>query len=89
MTGDLQRLLIAPELIAIELVDAALLALCRALLVEHPTLDGPPSTEDPPIRRRAHRVLRRARRLSHALDAYRVTAEQIIDDALDDHDLPF
>jgi hypothetical protein len=71
MTPDERRtLLFAPEVIVVELADDALIALERALRVEHPLLDAPPPTEHPPIRRHARAVLRRARRLRDALQAY-------------------
>ncbi|HXX68934.1 MAG TPA: hypothetical protein VEK07_17235 [Polyangiaceae bacterium] len=86
MTPD--RLLFAPELIVIELVDAALVALERALLVEHPLLGAPPPTEHPPVRTHASAVLRRADRLRGALRAYR----RVVNDALrqaEERDSPF
>ncbi len=81
------RLLAAPEIVVVDLLDSALTALRLALLVEHPLLDGPPTDDDPPPRRRAHVVLRAALRLRRALRAYR----RAVDDALSlpDDDLPF
>jgi hypothetical protein len=78
----------APELIVVDIADAAVAALERALLVAHPLLAGGPSTEDPTIRRRAHAILRHARRLSCAIDAYRDTAEEILSE-MDDDDVLF
>jgi len=83
----LQRLLVAPELLVVDLSDAALVALRRAMLTEHPTLDDP-AVDHPPIHRRAALILRLARRLRRALNAYR----SAVDDVLrlpPDHDLPF
>jgi hypothetical protein len=82
------RLLIAPEIIVIDLADAALLALERALRLEHPLLDAPPPTEHPPIRRRAKAILRRAQRLHVALRRYRGVVQAILREA-QQNDLPF
>jgi len=75
---EFHRLLIAPELIVLDLVDAALVALERALLVEHPLVGAPPPTEHPPIRRHAAHVLRRAMQLRHELRRYRSVANGIL-----------
>jgi hypothetical protein len=82
------RLLFAPELIVIELVDAALVTLERALCVEHPLVDAPPPTEHPPVRRCASAVLRRADRLRSTLRAYRRVVDDILREA-EDRDSPF
>lgn len=85
---ELRRLLIAPELIVVDIADAALVALRRALLVEHPTLGDAASVDDCQVRRRAAVVLHSAARLQRALRAYHAA----VDAALDDHpsdDLPF
>jgi hypothetical protein len=84
----IHRLLIAPEIIALELADAALLALDRALRVEHPLVDTPPPTDLPPVRRRARTVLRRAARLRVALRRYRGLVHVILSESEHD-DLPF
>jgi hypothetical protein len=63
---QLDRLLIAPEIIVVDLVDAALIALECALRVEHPLIDAPPPTEHPPIRRHGRLVIRHAQRLRAA-----------------------
>jgi hypothetical protein len=84
---DLHRLLIAPEIIVVDLVDHALLALERALRVEHPLLDAPTPTDHPPARRHARHVLRHARRLRRALRAYRDAVRHILREAGQD-DLP-
>jgi hypothetical protein len=79
MTSDeLRRLLIAPEIIVVDLTDAALAALHRALLVEHPTLGEFPSDEQTGVRRRAALVLHAAARLHRALLAYRRAVEPIL-----------
>jgi hypothetical protein len=75
---ELHKLLLAPELIVLDLVDAALLALERALYVEHPLVGAPPPTEHPPIRRHAALVLRRAQRLRRELRRYRSVANRIL-----------
>ena len=74
--------------IAVDLADAALVALERSLRVEHPLVDAPPPTEHPPIRRRARAVLRRAARLRMALRRYRGLVDEILCEAEHD-DLPF
>jgi hypothetical protein len=86
--GELHRLLIAPEIIVVDLADAALVALERALLVEHPLLDAPPPTEHPPVRRHARAVLRHAEQLRHALRRYRNVVRDILREA-EDVDPPF
>jgi hypothetical protein len=79
MTADeLHRLLIAPEIIVVDLLDSALSALRLALLAEHPLLDGPPTDDDPPVRRRAHAVLRASLRLRRALRAYRRSVRDVL-----------
>jgi hypothetical protein len=89
MTPDeLRSLLFAPEVIVVELADAALVALDRALRVEHPLLDAPLPTEHPPIRRHARDVLRRARRLRAALGAYQDAVYDCLLEA-QEKDLPF
>jgi hypothetical protein len=78
----------APELIVVDLADAALTALEHALRLEHPLLDAPPPTDHPTIRRRARAVLRRARRLHFALRRYRALVQDILREA-EQYDLPF
>jgi hypothetical protein len=85
---QLHRLLIAPELIVVDLADAALIALERALCVEHPLLDAPPPTEHPPVRRRARDVLRRVGRLRASLRGYRRVVQDILREA-EQRDSPF
>lgn len=85
MTPDrLARLIAAPEIVVVDLLDSALSALRLALLVEHPLLDRPPTDDDPPVRRRAHAVLRASLRLRRALRAYRRTVRHVLraDDSL-------
>lgn len=84
---DLARLVVAPEIVVIDLADAALDALHRALLAQHPMIVGEPRADQPLIRRRATRILRRAERLQRALDAYRAAAEEILDDLPSRHAL--
>ena len=81
-------LLIAPELIVVDLVEAALVALERALCVEHPLLDAPPPTEHPPVRRHARDVLRRVERLRVSLRGYRRVVQDILREA-EQRDSPF
>jgi hypothetical protein len=68
---EFHRLLIAPEIIVLDVADAALLALQRALVLEHPLVESTASDVDPLVRRRARHVLRSAARLLRALRAYR------------------
>jgi hypothetical protein len=88
MTVDqLRRLLIAPEIIVLDVTVASLVALERALLLEHPLLHAPTSADDPLVRTRARTVLRRASRLRRALRVYRgvvdaITSEADVDDEL-------
>ena len=74
---QLDRLLIAPEIIVVDLVDAALIALECALRVEHPLIDAPPPTEHSPIRRHGRLVIRHAQRLR----AYRALVQAILREA--------
>ncbi|MGH7435669.1 MAG: hypothetical protein ACRENE_08340 [Polyangiaceae bacterium] len=78
---QLHRLLIAPEILVVDLVDHALVALERALRVEHPLVDAPPPTDHPPIRRRARTVLRHAARLRLSLERYRRAVRHIVREA--------
>jgi hypothetical protein len=85
---QLHRLLIAPQLIVVDLVEAALVALDRALCVEHPLLDAPPPTDHPPVRRHAREVLRRVERLRESLRGYRRAVNDILREA-QQRDSPF
>ncbi len=90
MTSDeLRRLLVAPEIVVVDLLDHGLEALRLAMLAEHPLLDDDlAARDDPPVQRRARALLRHADRLHRALDAYR----REVDTALreDPHEeLPF
>ncbi len=89
MTVDeFRRLLFAPEIIVLDVADAALLALQRALVLEHPLVDNTASDDDPPVRRRARHVLRAAARLLRALRAYRRVVLAVLREAETDQD-PF
>jgi hypothetical protein len=85
---QLHQLLVAPEIIVVDLADAALVALQRALRLEHPLLDAPPPTEHPPVRRRARAILCHAQRLRRALRDYRRVVRDVLRDA-DQPDSPF
>ena len=85
---QLHRLLIAPEIIVVDLADAALRALDRALHVEHPLLDADPSPDDPHPRRCARSLLRDASRLRRSLHRYRCLVLRILRDDLAP-DMPF
>jgi hypothetical protein len=81
MTVDeFRRLLFAPELIVLDVADAALTALERALVLEHPLVKNPASDDDPLVRRRARHVLRAAARLLRALRSYRAVVLTILRD---------
>jgi hypothetical protein len=89
MTYDrFETFFVAPEIIALQLAHDALCAIESALLVEHPLLTGPPSPDDPPIRRRARDILRHLPRLRRALRRYRRAVRAIVREARSD-DLPF
>ena len=85
---ELRRLLIAPEIIVVDLVGAALEALRRAILVEHPTLGDFPEADHSPVGRRAILVLRSADRLHRALRAYRRAVDRILNEP-PNRDFPF
>lgn len=88
MTFDLARLLAAPELLVVDLVDLALDTLVRALLLEHPALaTAPPPFPESDICRRARALLRSSARLRRTLAAYRRAVDRSVLDL--DHDLPF
>jgi hypothetical protein len=83
MTVDeFHRLLIAPELIVLDVTDAVLVALERALVLEHPLIESPASDHDPLVQRRARDVLRSAARLLRALRAYRAVVHNILREAV-------
>lgn len=84
----LHRLLIAPEIIVVDATLALLVALDRALHVEHPLLDDQSDHDDPPARRSARIALRHTARLQHALRGYRILVRRILRQQLHD-DLPF
>jgi hypothetical protein len=89
MTPDqLRRLLVAPELVVVDLAGHALAALRLALLAEHPLLDGDLADDDPPVQRRARVVLEHAARLRRALDAYRREVHRVLRELPGD-DMPF
>jgi hypothetical protein len=88
MTVDeLRRLFVAPEIIVLDLALASLRALERALLLEHPLLEAPPSVDDPLVRQRARAVMRRASRLRRDIRIYRGVVETILRDDQRDNDL--
>jgi hypothetical protein len=82
------RFLFAPELIVVELVDAAVAALERALYVEHPLVNDRLPTEHPPVRHHARAVLRQADRLRTALRTYRRVVDDVLREA-EQHESPF
>ena len=85
---ELRRLLFAPEIIIVDLADAALAALRRAILLEHPTVSELPTAQDSPVLVRAAAVLRSASRLRRHLRGYRLAVDRAIAQP-DPDDLPF
>ena len=85
---DIRRLLVAPEIIVVDLAEAALEALRRAILVEHPTLGDYPAADHSGVARRALAVLRSAARLHSNLRAYRGAVDRVLNERPSD-DLPF
>lgn len=90
MTAEqLRRLLVAPEIVVVDLLGHALGALRLALLAEHPLLDDDlAADDDPPVQRRARAVLHHAARLRRALDAYRREVRHVLRELPHD-DMPF
>ena len=88
---DPERLMQAPEMAILRVLDETLDAACFALFAEHPSLVTEDARcDDPSTLRLAHRLIRRAALLSRDLHRYAAA----IDDALrppdsDDQDLPF
>ncbi len=79
MTGEeLRRLLIAPEIIVIDLTDAALAALRRASSPNTRLSANSPPTSSRGVRRRAALALHAAARLHAALEAYRRAVEPVL-----------
>jgi hypothetical protein len=74
---QLHRLLVAPDTLVLDLADAALLALERAIRLEHPRLDVDPH-DDAEVRRRARALLGPAGRLRRSLRSYRRAVERHI-----------
>lgn len=74
---QLHRLLVAPDTLVLDLADAALLALERAIRLEHPRLDVDPH-DDPEVRKRARALLGPAARLRRSLRSYRRALERHI-----------
>ena len=87
--AQLRRLVVAPEIVVVDLADHALTALRLALLAEHPLLDDDlAAADDPPVQRRARALLRIAIRLRRALRAYRREVHDVLRD-IPRSDLPF
>lgn len=79
MTVDeFRHLLFAPEIIVLDVADAALRALERALILEHPLVHNPNSDDDSRVQRRARAVLRSAARLRRVLRLYRQTVRDVL-----------
>jgi hypothetical protein len=86
---ELHELLVAPELVVVDLVDHAAHALRLALLAEHPLIDDPSAAHDDAlVQRRARVLLHRASRLRRALADYRREVRRVLGQP-DDPDLPF
>lgn len=82
---ELRRLLIAPEIIVVDLAAAALDALRRAIHLEHPTITEFPNADHSTVLRRAALVLHAAARLRRALRAYRRAVNRVLDDSARDN----
>ena len=86
MTVDeFHRLLMAPELIVLDVAEAALVAVQRALVLEHPLIKNPACDDDPTVRRRAREVLRSSARLLRALRVYRGVILTVLQEADANH----
>lgn len=68
----------APETIVVDLADAALAALRRAILLEHATVAEFSTAQDSPILVRTSAVLHSATRLRRDLRAYRRAVDRVI-----------
>ena len=90
MTHDeLRQLLVAPEMLVVDLLDHCLDALRIALVAEHPlALDELAAHDDPPVQRRARALLRQTASLRRALGAYRRAVWAVIQREPQD-DMPF
>ena len=79
-----------PEILVVDRLDAALDALVLSLTLEHPSLEAvdDPSIAAPPTLRRAHRLVRLARRLRDDLDRHRLAVDSALKDDRGE-DLPF
>ena len=89
MSPRLRReLCLAPELLELRLLAAALDALLTALRFQHPTLDRSDGPDPPPTLRAARRLALRARALRAELRAYRAALRALLQHPPDD-DLPF
>ncbi|MEJ7729170.1 MAG: hypothetical protein WKG00_36560 [Polyangiaceae bacterium] len=84
----LRRLVLAPELLLVDLTDAGLVALRQALRVEHPTVDAFPAAQGSQLLCQAARVLRAVTRLRRELTRYRAAVDQAIRQPPPD-DFPF
>lgn len=81
MNPEQRRLLRqAPELVVVDLADAALAALVLAIALEHASLDmvDDPWIAAPATLLRARRLARRARRLREDLDRYRLAVHDAL-----------
>ena len=88
---DPERLVQAPEMAVLRVLDATLDAACFALLAEHPSLVMEDARrDDPPTLRLAHRLIRRAALLSRELRRYAAAIDDVLrPPTSDDSDLPF
>ncbi len=86
---ELRQLLVAPEMVVVDLLDHCLDALRLAMLAEHPLLDDELAAhDDAPVQQRARALLRHAIRLRRALDDYRREVRDVLRDVARD-DMPF
>jgi hypothetical protein len=88
-TDQLRHLLVAPEMVVVDLLDHCLDALRLAMLAEHPLLDDQlAARDDAPVQRRARALLRHSHRLHGALDDYRREVRAVLREISSD-DMPF
>ncbi len=86
---ELRQLLVAPEMVVVDLLDHCLDALRLAMLAEHPLLDDElHARDDAPVQRRARALLRHSIRLHRALDDYRREVRAVLQKVSCD-DMPF
>jgi hypothetical protein len=91
MTHDeLRQLLVAPEMVVVDLLGHCLDALRLAMLAEHPlVLDELAAPDDPPVQRRARVLLRQTAYLHRELEAYRREVRAVLEHVPRGDEIPF